>query len=86
MFELAFADPDLRGRLGPLRAEAYRRAYANYAAMALEEYRMGLARGLALRAIGARPLKRESYPLLLKSLLPAGALRALRRRARGPAS
>ena len=86
MFELAFADPDLRGRLSPLRAEAYRRAYANYAAMALEEYRMGLARGLALRAIGARPLKRESYPLLLKSLLPAGALRALRRRTRGPAS
>ncbi len=83
MFELAFADPDLVDRLARLRPEAYRRAYANYSAMALEEYRLGLARVLALRAIAARPIKWESYSLLFKSLLGSSLLRRIRRRRRG---
>lgn len=83
MFALAFEDPDLKPRIGPLRAEAYRRAYANYAAMALEELQVGLARRLAWRAIAARPAGLGSYPLLAKSCLGAGLLRRLRRVVRG---
>jgi glycosyltransferase involved in cell wall biosynthesis len=83
MFALAFADPDLKPRLAPLRAEAYRRAYANYASMALEELQVGLARRFAWRAVAARPAAWASYPLLAKSCLGAGVLRSMRRLVRG---
>ena len=83
MFEIAFADPDLEERLRPLKAEAYRRAYAGYAAMALEEYRLPLARELAWKAIAARPQGLTSYPLFLKSLVGSGLLRRLRNWRRG---
>ncbi len=83
MFEIAFQDPDLEERLRPLKAEAYRRAYAGYAAMALEEYRLPLARDLALKAIAARPQGLASYPLLLKTLVGSGLLRRLRGWRRG---
>jgi glycosyltransferase involved in cell wall biosynthesis len=83
MFALAFADPDLQPRLAPLRAEAHRRAYANYASMALEELQLSLARRFALRAIAARPAAWGSYPLLAKSCLGAGVLRGMRRLRRG---
>lgn len=83
MFGIAFEDPDLKPRLQPMRAEAYRRAYANYAAMALEELELGLARRFALRAIAARPTGWGSYPLLAKSCLGPGLLRGIRRLVRG---
>ena len=83
MFEIAFQDPDLEERLRPLKAEAYRRAYAGYAAMALEEYRLPLARELALKAIAVRPQAIASYPLLLKTLVGSGLLRRLRGWRRG---
>jgi glycosyltransferase involved in cell wall biosynthesis len=83
MFALAFADPDLQPRLAPLRAEAHRRAYANYASMALEELQLSLARRFALRAIAARPASWSSYPLLVKSCLGGTLLRTMRRMRRG---
>jgi len=83
MFALAFDDPDLKPRLRPFKAEAYRRAYAGYASMALEEFQLGLARRFALRAIAARPAAWSSYPLLLKSCLGVGFLRGMRRLVRG---
>jgi glycosyltransferase involved in cell wall biosynthesis len=79
MFALAFADPDLAARLEPLRAEAYRRAYANYASMALETLQPKLARGFAWRAIAAKPAGWSSYPLLAKGCLGVGLLRRMRR-------
>ena len=83
MFALAFEDPDLKPRLAPLRSEAYRRAYAGYASMALETMQLGLARRYAWRAVASRPLAWESYPLLVKSCLGSGLLGTLRRWHRG---
>ena len=83
MFRLLFADSDLAVRLAPLKSEAYSRAYANYAAMALEGYQLDLARRLALRAIGSKPGRLASYPLLFKSFLPSALLRRLRGWRRG---
>lgn len=83
MFALAFADPDLAPRLKPLRAEAYQRAYANYARMALATVQPRLARGFAWRAIAAQPTAWSSYPLLAKSCLGAGLLRRALRWRRG---
>jgi len=83
MLEQVFADPDLGPRLAPVRAETYRRAYANYASMALETLQLGLARRLSLRAIAARPFAWASYPLLVKSCLGTGVLRGIRRIRRG---
>lgn len=86
MFALAFEDPDLKQRLSPLRAEAYRRAYAAYASMALETMQLDLARRYSWRAVASRPLAWASYPLLVKSCLGPGLLGRLRQWRRGTSS
>ena len=83
MFELAFADPDLEPLLAPLRSDAYGRAYANYASMALQELQLDLVRRYAFLALRERPSSWLSYALLAKSCLGVGILRGLRRIARG---
>jgi glycosyltransferase involved in cell wall biosynthesis len=83
MLDLAFADPDLATRLRPLKAEAYRSAYASYAATALEILQPAVARDMACRAIAARPTGWKSYPLLAKTFLGSALLRRLRRWRRG---
>ncbi len=83
MFAVAFADPDLGPRLRPLRREIHRRAYAEYAAMALERFQLREARTFAWRALAAQPEAWACYPLLLKSCLAPGLLARLRRWRRG---